>query len=53
MSEEIPNSWERYDGSTAEFTHRMLTDRQHPFSIAHHFDVHWFESYEQDENADE
>lgn len=52
VSEETPDSWERYDGSTAEFIYRMLTDRQHPFSIARHFDVHWFESYEQDENAD-
>ncbi|MFC0599750.1 hypothetical protein [Streptomyces palmae] len=44
--EDIPDSWVRFDGTTSEFIHRMLTDRQHPFSTARHFDSHWFESYE-------
>ncbi|MGA4544382.1 hypothetical protein ACPA54_30775 [Uniformispora flossi] len=52
MSEDIPDSWEQYDGSTAEFVYRMLTDRQHPFSTARHFDVHWFQSYARGEAAD-
>ena len=42
----IPDSWQRFGGSTAEFIHRMLTDPHHPFSMARYFDVHWFESYE-------
>ncbi|MFE4957897.1 hypothetical protein ACFRCW_28455 [Streptomyces sp. NPDC056653] len=46
MSEEIPDSWQRFDGSTAEFIHRLLTDQHHPFSTARYFDVHWFQSYE-------
>jgi hypothetical protein len=37
--------WERFDGSTAEFIYRMLTDPQHPFSQARHFDIHWFLRY--------
>ncbi|WP_407916697.1 hypothetical protein [Kitasatospora sp. NE20-6] len=45
-SDETRNSWQRFDGTTAEFVHRMLTDRQHPFSTACYFDTHWFESYE-------
>ncbi|MGC9535429.1 hypothetical protein [Streptomyces sp. UG1] len=44
MSEEFPDSWQRFDGSTAEFIHRMLTDPHHPFSTARYFDVHWFQS---------
>ncbi|WP_437094505.1 SMI1/KNR4 family protein [Streptomyces sp. enrichment culture] len=44
--EEIPDSWVRFDGTAAEFVHRMLTEREHPFSTARHFDVHWFQSYE-------
>lgn len=46
MREEIPDSWQRFDGTTAEFIYRMLTDRQHPFSTARYFDTHWFESYD-------
>ncbi|MFF9566190.1 hypothetical protein [Streptomyces sp. NPDC014685] len=38
--------WDRFDGSTAEFVHRLLTDPQHPRSTARHFDRHWFTSYE-------
>ncbi|MGW0751645.1 hypothetical protein [Streptomyces sp. NPDC002587] len=45
VKEDIPDSWRRFDGTTAEFVHRLLTDRQHPFSTARYFDTHWFESY--------
>ncbi|MFF8612005.1 SMI1/KNR4 family protein [Streptomyces sp. NPDC015350] len=38
--------WDRFDGSTAEFVHRLLTDPRHPRSTARHFDRHWFTSYE-------
>ncbi|MEV5998996.1 hypothetical protein AB0M25_06830 [Streptomyces griseomycini] len=44
--EDIPDSWVRFDGTTAEFVHRVLTDPGHPFSTARWFDVHWFQSYE-------
>ncbi|MEU5303897.1 hypothetical protein ACH4YO_28260 [Streptomyces noursei] len=53
MSEEIPDSWQRFDGSTAEFIHRMLTVPDHPFSTARYFDVHWFQSYRSLEAAGE
>lgn len=43
---DIPDSWVRFDGTTAEFIYRMLTDRNHPFSTTRYFDSHWFESYE-------
>ncbi|MGA4959827.1 hypothetical protein [Streptomyces lavendulocolor] len=46
VKEDIPDSWERFEETTAEFVYRMLTDRQHPFSTARHFDTHWFDSYE-------
>ncbi|MFC9457571.1 SMI1/KNR4 family protein [Streptomyces sp. NPDC056983] len=39
-------TWYRFDGSTAEYVYRLLTDPRQPFSTARHFDVHWFESYE-------
>ncbi|MCX4692725.1 hypothetical protein [Streptomyces sp. NBC_01408] len=45
MREDIPDSWQRFDGTTAEFVYRLLTDRQQPFSTARYFDVHWFDSY--------
>ncbi|MFJ3724084.1 hypothetical protein ACIPYQ_16130 [Streptomyces sp. NPDC090045] len=45
VTEDIPDSWRRFDGTTAEFVYRLLTDRQHPFSTARYFDIHWFESY--------
>ncbi|MFF3597225.1 hypothetical protein [Kitasatospora indigofera] len=48
-SDETHGSWERFDGTTAEFVHRVLTDRQHPFSTAQYFATHWFESYESEE----
>ncbi|MFD8824383.1 SMI1/KNR4 family protein [Streptomyces sp. NPDC059605] len=38
--------WDRFDGSTAEFVHRLLTDPRFPRSTARHFDRHWFTSYE-------
>ncbi|MFF0141716.1 hypothetical protein ACFYRN_35290 [Streptomyces sp. NPDC005227] len=38
--------WYRFDGSTAEYVYRLLTDRRLPFSTARDFDTHWFESYE-------
>ncbi|MGG7572462.1 hypothetical protein [Streptomyces sirii] len=50
ITEDIPDSWVRFDGTTTEFVYRMLTDRQHPFSTARYFDSHWFESYGSDEN---
>jgi hypothetical protein len=46
VKEEIPDSWERFDGTMAEFIHRMLTEPEHPFSTARYFDTHWFQSYE-------
>ncbi|MFD7455100.1 hypothetical protein [Kitasatospora sp. NPDC059827] len=36
----------RFDGSTAEFVHRLLTDHRHPFSIAELLDHRDFEPYE-------
>jgi hypothetical protein len=41
-TEHDPCAWERFDGSTAEFVYRMLTDPLFPFSTAAYFDVHWF-----------
>ncbi|UXY25580.1 SMI1/KNR4 family protein [Streptomyces sp. HUAS TT20] len=38
--------WDRFDGSTAEFVHRLLTDPSHPCSTARYFDSHWFMTYE-------
>ncbi|MFE1412715.1 hypothetical protein ACFW6F_18175 [Streptomyces sp. NPDC058746] len=46
VTEDIPDAWVRFDGTAAEFVHRMLTDPRHPFSTARHFDTHWFQSYE-------
>ncbi|MFD8543040.1 hypothetical protein [Streptomyces sp. NPDC059649] len=58
ITEDIPDSWVRFDGTTTEFIYRMLTDRQHPFSTARYFESHWFESYgsggrDEDEGEDE
>ncbi|MFD0398454.1 hypothetical protein ACFVHI_10290 [Kitasatospora sp. NPDC127121] len=39
-------SWARFDGSTAEFVHRLLTDHRHPFSVAELIDRPDFEPYE-------
>ena len=43
--EDVPDSWQRFDGTTGEFVHRLLTDPDHPFSSARWFDLHWFQSY--------
>jgi len=48
-SEDIPDTWSRFDGSAAEFVFRMLTERSHPHSIARYHDTHWFQSYEDEE----
>ncbi|MGW2111878.1 SMI1/KNR4 family protein [Streptomyces sp. NPDC001948] len=40
------SEWNRFDVSTAEFVHRLLTDPHHPYSTARYFDQHWFTSYE-------
>lgn len=41
------SDWIRFDGSTAEFIFRMLTDPRQPCSTAAYFDAHWFMSYGQ------
>ncbi|MBT2393244.1 hypothetical protein J7E87_28400 [Streptomyces sp. ISL-1] len=41
------SGWIRFDGSTAEFIFRLLTDPRHPYSTARYFDAHWFMSYGQ------
>ncbi|MEV7520171.1 SMI1/KNR4 family protein [Streptomyces sp. NPDC091371] len=46
VTEDVPDSWQRFDGTTAEFVYRMLTDRSHPLATARYFDTHWFQSYE-------
>ncbi|MDX3525521.1 hypothetical protein P1P75_03505 [Streptomyces sp. ID05-39B] len=33
------------DCQTAEFVCRVLTGPDHPFTMAHYFDTHWFMSY--------
>jgi hypothetical protein len=48
-----PDPWERFDCSSAEFIHRMLTDPYHAHSLAKHVETHWFTSAEQDERAQE
>ena len=48
-SEDIPDSWTRFDGTAAEFVFRMLTERSHPHSVARYYDTHWFQSYEDEE----
>ncbi|WP_344626158.1 hypothetical protein [Kitasatospora arboriphila] len=45
--------WKRFDYSSTEFIHRMLTDPKHPYSLAEHFETHWFTSAEQVEQAKE
>ncbi|MEU8031139.1 SMI1/KNR4 family protein [Streptomyces sp. NPDC049099] len=35
----------RFDGSTGEYVHRLLTDPKQPFSTARHFRAHWFQRY--------
>jgi hypothetical protein len=43
----------RFEGSTAEFVYRLLTDPQQPFSTARHFGAHWFQSYGSPEPEDD
>ncbi|MYS75449.1 hypothetical protein GTY88_34290 [Streptomyces sp. SID5926] len=43
--EDVPDSWQRFDGPAGEFVHRMLTEPDHPFSTARWFDVHWYQDY--------
>ncbi|MEU0116678.1 hypothetical protein ABZ137_24010 [Streptomyces bobili] len=38
--EDIP-----FDCQAAEFVWRVLTEPDHPFTMAHYFDTHWFMSY--------
>ncbi|WP_053644856.1 hypothetical protein [Streptomyces sp. XY431] len=40
------DSWARFDGSTAEFVHRLITDHRHPFSVAGLIDRPDFNPYE-------
>ncbi|MFD7691372.1 hypothetical protein [Streptomyces sp. NPDC059781] len=42
---ELRESWIRFNGTTAEFIHHMLTDLGHPFSMARWYDVHWYQDY--------
>lgn len=48
-SEDIPDTWTRFDGTAAEFVFRMLTERSHPHSVARYYDTHWFQSYEDED----
>jgi hypothetical protein len=41
-TDEVRDKWERFDGSTAEFVFRMLTDPLMPFLRAESQDVPWF-----------
>ena len=50
-SEDIPDSWTRFDGTAAEFVFRMLTERSHPHSVARYYDTHWFQSYEDEDSS--
>lgn len=34
-----------FDCSAAEFVCRILLDPDHPFTMAHYFDTHWFMNY--------
>ncbi|WP_426361719.1 hypothetical protein [Streptomyces sp. E-08] len=34
-----------FECSTAEFVYRILREKDHPFSMAHYFDTHWFMTY--------
>ncbi|MFE6750787.1 hypothetical protein ACFVGM_33380 [Kitasatospora purpeofusca] len=43
--------WKQFDCSSAELVHRMLTDPQHPYSLARPFESHWFTPAEQTEEA--
>ncbi|GCD96194.1 hypothetical protein EHYA_03878 [Embleya hyalina] len=45
--------WERFDCSATEFVLGMLTDPRHPYTLARHFETHWFTSVEDVERARE
>ena len=44
-TEDDYREWHTFDGSTAEFVFRLLTDRHQPHSTAQWFDTHWFMTY--------
>ncbi|WP_228022556.1 hypothetical protein [Streptomyces acidicola] len=46
VTDDAYTNWDRFDGSTAAFIHRLLTDPLHPYSTARYFDIHWFMAYE-------
>ncbi|MFJ1548250.1 hypothetical protein [Streptomyces sp. NPDC088246] len=52
VTDDARTKWDRFDGSTAEFIYRMLTDPLHPHSTARHFDRHWFMSYKSPNRED-
>ncbi|MEU9131839.1 hypothetical protein AB0D08_27665 [Kitasatospora sp. NPDC048540] len=45
--------WERFDCSAGEFLHRMLSDPQHPYSLAEYSETHGFTSATEVEQAKE
>lgn len=47
-TEDDYREWDRFDGSTAEFVFRLLTDPRHPHSTTRYFDTHWFMPYDGD-----
>jgi hypothetical protein len=49
VTDETYSDWDRFDGPIAQYIHRMLTDRHHPYSTARFFDSHWFMSYDDPE----
>ncbi|GHJ93803.1 hypothetical protein SNE510_33220 [Streptomyces sp. NE5-10] len=42
------DSWARFDGTVTEFLHHVLADRHHRYSLARHFDGHWFTPHGED-----
>ncbi|MGP8304025.1 SMI1/KNR4 family protein [Streptomyces inhibens] len=46
VTDDAYTKWDRFDGSTAEFVYRLLTDPLHPHSTARYFDSHWYMPYE-------
>jgi hypothetical protein len=53
VTDESYSDWHRFDGSTAEFIHCLLTDPLHPYSTARYFDSHSFMSYESPDHEGE
>ncbi|MGY3677062.1 hypothetical protein [Streptomyces sp. TE33382] len=60
IGHEDPDHWpvtiQTFDGetvpfgcSTAEFVCRILVEKDHPFTMAHYFDTHWFMTYRTNE----